>query len=72
MAQNSYTQAIKQAILKSRYQAALLANREMLMLYFNVGEYISKNSREGKWGTNTESKNLIFTLFKQKNNLSSI
>ena len=44
--------AIKQAILKSRYQAALLANREMLLLYFSVGEYISKNSREGKWGTN--------------------
>ena len=55
MIQKNYTQAIKtikQAILKSRYQAALLANREMLMLYFSVGEYISKNSREGKWGTN--------------------
>jgi predicted nuclease of restriction endonuclease-like (RecB) superfamily len=52
---NNYAQAIKvikQAILKSRYQAALLVNREMLMLYFSVGEYISKNSREGKWGTN--------------------
>jgi predicted nuclease of restriction endonuclease-like (RecB) superfamily len=45
-------QAIKQAILKSRYNAAALANREMLMLYFGVGEYISKNSREGTWGTN--------------------
>jgi predicted nuclease of restriction endonuclease-like (RecB) superfamily len=52
---NSYTEAIKaikQAILKSRYKAAMLANREMLMLYFGVGEYISKNSREGAWGTN--------------------
>jgi len=52
---NSYAHAIKsikQAILRSRYQAALLANREMLMLYFSIGEYISKNSREGKWGTN--------------------
>ena len=51
----SYTEAIKtikQAILKSRYKAAMLANREMLMLYFGVGEYISKNSREGTWGTN--------------------
>jgi predicted nuclease of restriction endonuclease-like (RecB) superfamily len=45
-------QAIKQAILKSRYNAAVLANREMLMLYFGVGEYISKNSRQGAWGTN--------------------
>jgi hypothetical protein len=45
-------QVIKQAILKSRYNAAALVNREMLMLYFGVGEYISKNSREGTWGTN--------------------
>jgi predicted nuclease of restriction endonuclease-like (RecB) superfamily len=44
--------AIKQAILKSRYNAAVLVNREMLMLYFGVGEYISRNSREGTWGTN--------------------
>ena len=52
---HSYTEAIKaikQAILKSRYKAAMLANREMLMLYFGVGEYISKNSRKGAWGTN--------------------
>jgi len=51
----NYTEAIKaikQAILQSRYRAAMLANREMLMLYFGVGEYISKNSREGAWGTN--------------------
>ena len=51
----NYTEAIKaikQAILKSRYKAAVLANREMLMLYYGVGEYISKNSREGSWGTN--------------------
>lgn len=44
--------AIKQAILKSRYNAAVLANREMLMLYFGIGEYISNNSRTGTWGTN--------------------
>ena len=51
----NYTEAIKaikQAILKSRYKAAAFANREMLMLYYGVGEYISKNSREGSWGTN--------------------
>ena len=50
-----YTDAIKtikQAILDSRYKATMMANREMLMLYFGVGEYISKNSREGAWGTN--------------------
>jgi predicted nuclease of restriction endonuclease-like (RecB) superfamily len=45
-------QVIKQAILKSRYNAAVLANREMLMLYYGIGEYISNNSRTGTWGTN--------------------
>ena len=44
--------AIKQAILRSRYKAAILVNREILMLYFGIGEYISKNSRIGSWGTN--------------------
>jgi len=44
--------AIKQAIVRSRYKAAMLVNREMLMLYFGIGEYISKNSRIGSWGTN--------------------
>jgi predicted nuclease of restriction endonuclease-like (RecB) superfamily len=52
---SNYTEAIKaikQAILKSRYKAAASANCEMLMLYFGVGEYISKNSRGDLWGTN--------------------
>jgi predicted nuclease of restriction endonuclease-like (RecB) superfamily len=44
--------AIKSAIVQSRYRAATLVNREMLSLYFGIGEYISKNSREGFWGTN--------------------
>lgn len=43
---------IKSAILTSRYNAARLANREQLSLYFNVGEYISVKSRMAKWGTN--------------------
>ncbi len=30
----------------------MLVNREMLMLYFGIGEYISNNSRTGTWGTN--------------------
>lgn len=38
-------QTIKQAILQSRYTAARLVNREMLALYYGVGEYISFNSR---------------------------
>ncbi|MDR3225132.1 MAG: PDDEXK nuclease domain-containing protein, partial [Clostridiales Family XIII bacterium] len=43
--------AIKNAILQSRYQAAKAANREQLMLYYNIGRYVSENTRSGKWGT---------------------
>ncbi|MCM1142113.1 MAG: PDDEXK nuclease domain-containing protein [Muribaculum sp.] len=42
---------IKNAILRSQYQAAKLVNREMLSLYYGIGRYISANSREGFWGT---------------------
>jgi len=42
---------IKNAILQSRYKAARLANRELLSLHFNVGEFISINSRNVKWGS---------------------
>ncbi|MDR2585447.1 MAG: PDDEXK nuclease domain-containing protein [Prevotellaceae bacterium] len=45
-------QAIKSAILKSRYRAAAMANRELLSLYYGIGEYISVSSRKGTWGTN--------------------
>jgi predicted nuclease of restriction endonuclease-like (RecB) superfamily len=51
---NNYTeaiQAIKNAILKSRYRAAALANRELLSLYYGIGKYISENSRKRFWGT---------------------
>lgn len=44
-------QAIKTAILKSQYQAAKLVNKEQLALYYGIGRYISKNSRNGYWGT---------------------
>jgi predicted nuclease of restriction endonuclease-like (RecB) superfamily len=44
--------AIKSAILQSRYRAAARANAEMLSLYYGIGEYISRNSRKGFWGTN--------------------
>ena len=48
---NSAVQTIKEAILRSQYQAAKLVNREMLSLYYGIGRYISANSREGFWGT---------------------
>ena len=37
---NNYVLAVKQiktAILKSRYEAAALANKELLKLYFGIG-----------------------------------
>lgn len=40
---------IKNAIVRSRYQAATLINKELLALYYGVGRYVSENSR-GLWG----------------------
>lgn len=48
---NVAVQTIKEAILRSQYQAAKLVNREMLSLYYGIGRYISANSRIGFWGT---------------------
>jgi predicted nuclease of restriction endonuclease-like (RecB) superfamily len=41
---------IKDAIVRSRYQAAKLVNKELLSLYYGVGKYVSDNSRGGYWG----------------------
>lgn len=41
---------IKEAILRSQYRAASSTNKEQLSLYYGIGCYISKNSREGFWG----------------------
>lgn len=49
---NVAVQTIKEAILRSQYQAAKLVNREMLSLYYGIGRYVSANSRKGFWGTN--------------------
>lgn len=48
---NIAVKTIKDAILRSQYQAAKLVNREMLSLYYGIGRYISANSRKGFWGT---------------------
>lgn len=45
------TLLIKEAILHSRYRTARVANAEQLALYYNVGRYISDNTRTGTWGT---------------------
>jgi predicted nuclease of restriction endonuclease-like (RecB) superfamily len=42
--------AIKDAIVRSRYQAAALVNKELLSLYYGVGKYVSENSRGDFWG----------------------
>jgi len=41
---------IKDAIIRSRYQAATLVNSELLSLYYAVGQYVSENSRNSVWG----------------------
>ena len=41
---------IKDAIIRSRYQAAKLVNKELLGLYYAVGKYVSDNSRGNVWG----------------------
>ena len=42
---------LKSMILASRYKAAALAHKELLLLYFAVGKLISDKSREGEWGS---------------------
>ena len=41
---------IKDAIVRSRYQAAKLVNKELLGLYYAVGKFVSENSRGNVWG----------------------
>lgn len=47
----SAVKVIKTAILKSQARAAQALNQELLALYYGIGKYISRNSRDGKWGT---------------------
>lgn len=50
----TYSKAVKEiknAILQSRFQVASKANIEQLKLYYNVGRYVSDNTRVGKWGS---------------------
>ena len=41
---------LKQSIIKSRYQAARLANREQLSLYLRTGQMLTKKIDAEKWG----------------------
>lgn len=59
---------LKSMILRSRYQAASLANKELLILYFNVGRLISLRTAESKWGEKILGK-LSSDLQKELNGL---
>ena len=53
MGEVTYIAAVKEikgAILQSRYRAATLVNKELLSLYFNIGKYVSFNTRHKNWG----------------------
>ena len=47
---------IKTAILKSQYKAAKAVNGESLSLNYGIGQYVSRNSRGGFWGTGAIEK----------------
>src|SRR5690606_9818176 len=42
---------LKEAILKSRYQAARLVNKELVSLYFEIGKKISLTAKKEVWGS---------------------
>ena len=55
---------IKQAVLESRYLAARQVNKEILALYYWIGNYVSVNSRVNAWNTNAIS--IIAKLLQQE------
>ncbi len=55
---------IKNAILKSRYIAACLVNKEMILLYYFTGKYVSLNTRNKNWGSGAIES--ISSLLKQE------
>lgn len=42
---------LKDAILKSRYHAARLVNKELIVLYFGIGRKISETAKKEAWGS---------------------
>lgn len=42
---------LKNAILKSRYLAARLVNKELIILYFGIGKKISETAKKEAWGS---------------------
>ena len=59
MIQENYIQTVKilkEEILKSRYSIAKVANKELLFLYYKVGNIISEKVASEKWGSKTIQK----------------
>lgn len=46
-----FVQQVKQQILQSRFQAAKLVNRELIILYYNIGKMLSEKVDIAKWGS---------------------
>ncbi len=42
---------LKQSIIRSRFHAASLANREQLLLYLYIGQKLSEKTQSEKWGS---------------------
>ncbi len=59
MNSENYIQTVKRIrndILRSRYNIAKIANKEILFLYFNIGNVISEKVSNEKWGSKTIEK----------------
>ena len=44
-----FLNSLKQEIIRSRYQAARLANRKQLLLYFKTGKMLAGKVKSQKW-----------------------
>ena len=56
-----FVKELKERIVVSRYKAANLANREQLLLYYNIGYKLSEKIALEKWG-NSILKNIAADL----------
>ncbi len=45
-----FIKQLKQEIVSSRYNAAKLVNKELLILYYNVGKLLSEKTEQEAWG----------------------
>ena len=45
-----FIKKLKQEIVSSRYDAAKLVNKELLILYYNVGKLLTEKTEQENWG----------------------